>query len=473
MDTPTIAAIATPPGRGGVGIIKISGSNAVNIATRTFRHNQNSAKNTNCRTKKKHVTFQSHRLYYGHIIDPDTCDVLDEVLLSVMKAPRSYTREDVVEIQAHSGPAVMRNILSLVVREGARIAEPGEFTRRAFLNGRIDLTQAEAIIDLINARTDAAFKAATNQISGRLREVVESVYSHLSELLARIEAVIDFPEEMDDLIIDEKIETALRKKVTEPILNLIRNFKEAHIYRDGFDLAIVGRPNVGKSSLLNRLVEKDRVIVDAVPGTTRDIIDCAFQIHGIPVNIIDTAGIHATEDPVEKIGISKTQACIDDADLVMLVLDASEPLRETDHKIYEYCQIKSLIYVNNKIDLVKDTIDESRFIPEDWKAAAHIPVSALFGTGIDLLKKQIFSEIVDNPLQITSHSIIPNMRHHDALEKCGQNVKNITNGLRDHLPLELVAIDIHEAQEQLEAILGAHVGEDLLDRIFNQFCIGK
>ena len=473
MDTSTIAAIASPPGRGGIGIIKISGRESINIALRIFRHHKITTDTENSQNHSITTDLQSHRLYYGHIIDPEAGNILDEVLLSIMRAPRTYTREDVVEIQAHSGPAVMRNVLALVMREGARLAEPGEFTRRAFINGRIDLTQAEAVIDLISARTDTASQAATNQVFGRLRHDVERVHDNLTDLLVQIEAEIDFPEDVDDTFETLPVETYLREKVADPIYELICHYQEAHIYRDGFDLSIVGRPNVGKSSLLNRLVDKDKAIVNAIPGTTRDLVECSFQLKGIPVNVIDTAGIHSTEDPIEKIGISKTQACINNAQLIMLVLDASEPICAADHEVYDHCKNKPFIYVFNKIDLVNGTKNRPLTIPHHWKNAAKITASALVGTGIGELKNLIFNEVVDSPQSISSHSIIPNVRHHAALQQCHRHVLRVINGLRKNLPIELVAIDIRDALEQLGGIIGISIDTDVLDRIFSRFCIGK
>jgi tRNA modification GTPase len=473
MDTSTIAAIASPPGIGGIGIIKISGPDAINIALRTFRHHK-TASDTNRHPKQPVATdLQTHRLYYGHITDPETGNILDEVLLGIMRAPRTYTREDVVEIQGHSGPAVMRDVLALVIREGARLAEPGEFTRRAFINGRIDLTQAEAVIDLISARTDAASRAATNQVFGKLRHVVKRVHNNLTNLLVQIEAQIDFPEDVDDTLVTIAEDTVLHETIADPIGELIRHYQEGHIYRDGIDLSIVGRPNVGKSSLLNRLVGKDRAIVNPIPGTTRDLVECAFQFKGIPVNVIDTAGIHSTEDPIEKIGISKTKACIDNAQLNMLVLDASEPIGAADQKVYDHCKNKPFIYVLNKIDLVNGQKNTAFSIPLHWKNAAQISTSALKGTGIDELRDQIVGEVVESPQSTSSHSIIPNIRQYVALEKCSQNVLRIIDGLRQNNPPELIVIDIRDALDQLGGIIGLSVDIDVLDRIFSRFCIGK
>lgn len=333
MKTATIAAVATPPGTGGVGIIKISGPEALKIAATLFR----SCKNDNNpnraeRSDRFPINFQSHRLYYGHIVDPETEDHVDEVLLAVMRAPRSYTREDVVEIQAHAGAAVLRVILALVLRQGARMAEPGEFTQRAFLNGRIDLTQAEAVIDIINAKAETALKIANNQVSGQLKLAVENIRSILLDVLVQIEAAIDFPEDVSEILSSTGLETKLRREVAVPILDLMRHYRDGCIYRDGLKLAIVGRPNVGKSSLLNCLLKKERAIVNALPGTTRDLIEDSFQVQGVPVMITDTAGLHEAEDPVEKIGIQKARECLKTADLILQVIDGSEALTVDDHE---------------------------------------------------------------------------------------------------------------------------------------------
>ena len=470
MDTPTIVAIASPPGSGGIGIIKISGPDAIKIATHTFRQGKITSSDEFCSNRQCPPKFQSHRLYYGYIVDLPKCVVLDEVILIVMRAPRSYTCEDVVEIQAHSGPAVMRNILSLVIRQGARMAEPGEFTRRALLNGRIDLTQAEAVIDLINARTDTAFRAAANQVTGRLKKVIESARAGLTDILVQIEAGIDFPEDLAGIDTATSMAELLQKKVAEPIYKLIRSYQEAHIYRDGIELAIVGKPNVGKSSLLNCLIEKDRAIVNPLPGTTRDLIDGTFQLQGIPVNVTDTAGIHSTADPVEQIGITKTCQCIVESDLVLLVLDASETATDSDNQVYENCRDKPVISVINKIDLAPDT---TSLPPAHWKPAPRAPISALHSIGIDRLKTLILSMVMDDPQCAMSHSVIPNLRHHEALEKCYHNVQRSASGLQNQSPPELIAIDIREALDWLDVILGTRVDQDILDRIFSRFCIGK
>jgi tRNA modification GTPase len=293
----TIAAIATPGGRGGIGIIKISGLQSFPIARSIFRPADSDLRlgsPAEADPKFEQLEFESHRIYYGHIVDPDNGRPLDEVLVSTMKAPRTYTREDVVEINAHGGAVVLHAILKLVLKKGARFAEPGEFTKRAFLNGRIDLTQAEAVIDIINARTQKNLELATGQVTGRLRRMLVSVRGELTDLLTRLEAAIDFPEDVEELIDPGETARTVEKEVVTPLKRLIRNYIDGHIFRDGLSVAIVGRPNVGKSSLLNQLAKKDRAIVTAIPGTTRDIIEETLNIKGIPVIVSDTAGVHKT-----------------------------------------------------------------------------------------------------------------------------------------------------------------------------------
>ena len=308
-DTDTIAAIATAPGRGGIGIVKVSGKDAFTIAREVFRPSKKRADDALEQSRHdsggRGFPFETHRLYYGHIIDLDGGQIIDEVLLSAMRAPRTYTREDVVEINAHGGAMVLHAILKLVITRGARLAEPGEFTRRAFLNGRIDLTQAEAVIDVINARTQKNLALAAAQLSGKLKEQIALARNHLVGLLTHVEAVIDFPEEVEDLIHLQNTINSIQKGVLVPLKGLVQNYIDAHVFRDGISVAVVGRPNVGKSSLLNQLVKKDRAIVTDIPGTTRDIIEETLNIQGIPVIVSDTAGVQPTDNPIEKMGIER------------------------------------------------------------------------------------------------------------------------------------------------------------------------
>jgi tRNA modification GTPase len=474
MKTATIAAVATPPGTGGVGIIKISGPDAPRIAATLFR----SCKNDNkpCRADRGDclpINFQSHRLYYGHIVDPETEHDVDEVLVVVMRAPKSYTREDVVEIQAHAGAAALRVILSLVLRQGARMAEPGEFTQRAFLNGRIDLTQAEAVIDLINARTETALKIASNQVSGQLNLAVENIRSILLDALVYLEAAIDFPEDVSEILSSTELEARLRREVAAPIVDLMRNYREGCIYRDGLKLAIVGRPNVGKSSLLNCLLKKERAIVNAFPGTTRDLIEDSFQVQGVPVTITDTAGLHETENPVEKIGIQTARECLKTADLIIQVIDGSEELTADDHEIFKFCCGKPVIVVVNKIDLVIGRKTAAPLVPVNWGVLPAVEVSALYGNGIDFLEGRIADAVALKPRDVQHDSVIPNLRHQRALEKCHQNVSSAIKALQENRTIELVALDIQEAVGRLDEILGLNVDTDMVEQIFSRFCIGK
>jgi tRNA modification GTPase len=474
MKTATIAAVATPPGIGGVGIIKISGPEALKIAATLFRSCKNN--NNTCKADRGDclpINLQSHRLYYGHIVDPKTENNADEVLLAVMRAPHSYTREDVVEIQAHSGAAALRFILALVLRQGARMAEPGEFTQRAFMNGRIDLTQAEAVIDIINARTETALKIATNQVSGQLKLAVENIRSILLDVLIHIEAAIDFPEDVSEILSSTDLEAKLRREVAVPIVDLMRKYREGCIYRDGLKLAIVGRPNVGKSSLLNCLLKRERAIVNTLPGTTRDLIEDSFQVQGVPVTITDTAGLHEAEDPVEKIGIQKARECLKTADLILHVIDGSEELTVDDHEIFRFCCGKSIVVVVNKIDLAIGRKTGASLVPVNWDSPPTVEVSALYGDGIDCLKGRIADAVTVKPQDVQHDTVIPNLRHQKALEKCHQNVLSAINALGKNRTIELVALDIQEAVARFDEILGLNVDTDIFEQIFSRFCIGK
>ena len=475
MENTTIAAIATPGGRGGIGIIKISGSRALAIAAALFHpaasqsaiqfeHPGQSIDDSGDR-------FKSHRLHYGHIIDPGSQRVLDEVLLSVMKAPRSYTREDVVEINAHGGRIAVNAIFEAVLRQGARIAEPGEFTRRAFLNGRIDLIQAEAVIDAINARTEKSLHLATAQIRGTFSRSVEQIRQHLIGLLTRTEAVIDFPDDVDD-IIDSGTEIAeLEKEVLQPLQSLIQKHIDGNVLRDGLKVAVVGRPNVGKSSLLNCLVQKERAIVTAVPGTTRDAVEEAINMRGLPVRLVDTAGLHDTSDPIETIGIEKTIENFNRADLVLFLVEANRKLTAQDHKIFEQLQSKPTIVLVNKIDLVNS--QENVEIPASWSSFKCLRISALYDLGIEALKEEIAAiAFGKNPLEIET-DIVPNLRQKMLLEDALQAIQAMIGEFNNGQPVELIAIHLQDSIDALGQILGTTVKVDVLDEIFSRFCIGK
>jgi len=460
MDGSTIAAIATPAGTGGIGIVKISGKDAIDIAGRIFRRSGIGTTSS----------FQSHRLYHGHIIDPDTGRSIDEILLGVMRAPNTYTREDIVEINAHSGIVILKTIIEMLLRQGARLAEPGEFTKRAFLNGRIDLTQAEAVIDIISAKTDKSLKSAAIHLKGKMGSRVAGIRCNVMEILAESEAAIDFPDDLETGNHLEKAAQTLRDRVIAPLESLIDKYNSGHVFRDGIEMIIIGRPNVGKSSLMNRLLEKDRVIVTAIPGTTRDVIQEAVNIQGIPVTLADSAGLHRSEDPVEVIGMNKTQSQMADSELVLLLIDAGTGLTDEDSDVYEKAKHKRILLVVNKIDLLKE--GESFKTPDKWNVADTVEISALYGAGMDKLKAAISKLVVGSDARDPETSVIPSLRHKVALEKARQAAVVGENNLKDGA-LELIAIDLTAALDALGEIIGVTDKTELLDEIFSRFCIGK
>ena len=471
MEYDTIAAVATPPGTGGIGIIKISGKDAFSIAEAIFQRFHavpHVAPDEPC---DHGFPLKSHRLYYGHIVHPATQKVLDEVLLTVMKAPLTYTREDVVEINSHSGPVVLASIVDLVVKSGARLADPGEFTKRAYLSGRIDLTQAEAVIDIINSRTEMSLEIAMAQIKGGLKHRVESIRSSLLNILTEIEAAIDFPEDIEDGVDEKSIVNILEQNIIVELSNMVDQYENMHFFRDGFKMIVLGRPNVGKSSLMNRLVQEDRAIVTPIPGTTRDIIEETLNIRGIPYVIADSAGLHETRDPVEIIGMEKTQGYLQGADLVLFMIDATDPFTAEDQKIYQSIKDKRVILVVNKIDLVKDDFDIN--VPSGWGILPASKISALYGNGLNTLKNVISQHTIGDAHIERKDTVIPNLRHKNALLKSLELSISAKDEIRKGTSFELIAIDIQEAMARLGEIIGVTVKEDVVDHIFSRFCIGK
>ena len=475
MERSTIAAIATPAGRGGIGIVKISGPAAIKIASAVFSPSGSlsdsdrpaSRFDSFCAGKKP----PSHSLFHGHIIDPKTRHVLDEVLLGVMKAPNTYTREDVVEINAHAGGVILSAVLELVLQNGARMARPGEFTQRAYLNGRIDLAQAEAVIDLINARTEKELLIASRHLDGDMGKAVETLRRQLRDILVEIEAVIDFPEEMGDGFDFKKEKDILQKEVINNINDLIDRYRRAQVYREGLRIVIIGKPNVGKSSLMNRLLQRDRVIVTAVPGTTRDSIEETINLHGIPVILTDTAGLHDTEDPIELLGIKKVHEYIEKAEMLLFVVDLSETLTKQDRDIYRKIKRKEIILVQNKADLVPADFDMD--MPQSWKFGHKIRTSALYNQGLDQLRNAIEKNGLREEKIDLSDQIIPNLRQRQALEKSLSAAMSAHKGFDAQLSPELVAIEIKEALNVLGEISGTTASDEILDQIFSRFCVGK
>lgn len=454
----TIAAIATNIGESGVSIIRVSGNKALSIVSSIFK-----GKNT-----RKLDDIKTYTLRYGFIIDKESGEELDEVIVSYMKGPKSFTAEDTVEINCHGGVIVTRRILEEVIKAGARLAEPGEFTKRAFLNGRIDLSQAEAVIDIITAKTELSAKSALEQSGGKLSREIMKLRDKLLEVIAHIEATVDYPE--DDL---EEVTADKSKKNINGIINeideLLASADEGKILREGLSTVIVGKPNVGKSSILNALLMETRAIVTDVPGTTRDIIEEYINIDGIPIKIVDTAGIRDTEDIVEKIGVERSKEKIVSADLIVLVLDISRKLSDEDKEIIEYIKDKKYIVLLNKIDLEfkidKDDLKElnSNYI---------IKVSAKTGEGLDRFKeavKELFfkGEVKSKEIMIT------NTRHKEALIRAKENLNAANSVLDNTFAIDLASIDLRNAWKQLGDITGDTVEEDIIDKIFSKFCLGK
>ncbi|MBW1859044.1 MAG: tRNA uridine-5-carboxymethylaminomethyl(34) synthesis GTPase MnmE [Deltaproteobacteria bacterium] len=459
MDSDTIAAIATPPGAGGIGVVKISGPRAISIALPLLH------------PPKDLHRLQSHHLYYGSIIDPEAKRSLDEVLFSVMRAPNTYTREDVVEIQAHGSRCGLGAILELVLKRGARLADPGEFTKRAFLNGRLDLSRAEAVIDLVNAQTAEGLELAARQLEGHLLESIEAIRAPLEMIRVEVEAAIDFPEDVEDIIRPDVFADTMTREVITPLEELLDHYDEGHVYREGIAATIVGRPNVGKSSLMNRLLQKERAIVTAIPGTTRDFIEETVNIGGVPLRLIDTAGLHDTESDLEAAGIRFTRQQLDEADLVLFMVDCSIPLSGEDVRIYDLVRRRKAILVINKIDLGDGHV--VRAIVERLGGLSWVEISALYNQGIEKLKAAIFGEVTHQRGTSDLPSVVPNLRHKLAIERGLTAGREAVEGFRTQRPPELVAVDLKEAVDALGEITGIVTTEEMLDQIFSRFCVGK
>jgi len=474
MADDTITAIATSAGRGGIGIVKISGERAIPIASAIFQPaDHRRAAEVRRETEQNDLSWMvSHRLYLGHIVDRQNDRIVDEVLLSLMRAPASYTREDVVEINTHGGPLAMQSILKLVIAQGARLAEPGEFTRRAFLNGRIDLTRAEAVADLINARSERALCAAAAQLDGQLQRKIKAVRQAVIDLLTQLEAGIDFPEAADELPDPATLVQAVRTRIIEPVRQLIRYYDEAHILRDGLQVAVVGKPNVGKSSLLNQMVQQNRAIVTDIPGTTRDVVTESLNLGGIPVTISDTAGVQSSRNPVEMIGIQKTMEQIERCDLVLFLVEAHLPLGEADVSLFGRIKHRPHLVIYNKMDLTNGK-PSGGSVPEDMIQSPHLEISALSGEGIDDLKARILELTAGEASVDLNPVVIPNLRHKKLLDAAVLAAEALYNDLQNNAAPELLAVHAGEILRLSEEILGIAVKADILEQVFERFCIGK
>jgi len=457
-DEDTIAAISTPLGEGGIGIVRISGGKSFDMARRIFV------------PVSEMENIKSRKLYLGHIVDPEKGERIDEVLTVFFRSPHTYTREDMVEINCHGGLIAQKKILELALKSGARLAEPGEFTKRAFLNGRIDLSQAEAVIDIIRSKTERALIMANRQLAGGLSEKIGSIRSKLLAIMAHIEANIDFPEddipEADPVYIKNEIQ-----KSKHEIEYLIKDAGSGKIFREGLSTLILGRTNVGKSSLLNALLREERAIVTDVPGTTRDIIEEYINIKGIPVKVIDTAGIRETGDPVERIGVDRAKKYLKEAEMVLLVLDASEEITDEDSNIFEMVKDKFTIIVINKTDLPSKFDEEEikRLLP----AKKILKISVLKGQGLEELKDEIYDSVVERIGPIDENTIIAGERQKQAMEAAAKSLERALESMESGMPVEVLEIDIRESWEKLGEITGDTVSEDIINAIFENYCIGK
>lgn len=448
----TITAIATPLGEGAIGIVRISGSKALAIIKKIFK-----GKNLD--------DVPSHTINYGHIVENGA--IIDEVMVSVMRAPKTFTREDVIEINTHGGVAVTNEILQLVLRSGARMADPGEFTKRAFLNGRVDLAQAEAVMDLIRAKTDKAMAVAVQQLDGSLSNLINNTRQEILNTLAQVEVNIDYPE-YDDV---EEMTTALMREKTQEFENLLTNLlktaRRGKILREGLSTAIIGRPNVGKSSLLNNLLREEKAIVTDIEGTTRDVIEEYVNIKGVPLKLIDTAGIRETDDLVEKIGVERSKKALEEADLVLLVLNSAEKLTDQDRTLLEISQNSNRLILLNKTDLPEQI--ETDQLPEDC-----IKISVIKNQNIDVIEERINKLFFDNAAIVEKDATyLSNARHISLIEKALKSLQAVNDGLELGMPVDLLQVDMTRTWEILGEITGDAAPNELITQLFSQFCLGK
>lgn len=457
----TIVAISTPLGEGAIAIVRLSGEEAITITDKVFRSPSG----------KKLKEAPSHTIHYGHLIEPNTESTIEEVMVSVMKAPKTFTREDVVEINCHGGLVAVNRVLALILKEGARLAEPGEFTKRAFLNGRIDLSQAEAVIDLIRAKTDRAMNVALHQMDGKLSRLIGQLRQALLETLAQVEVNIDYPEydDVEEVTIPLMIEKGTWVK--EEIEKLLRTSSQGKILREGLSTVIVGRPNVGKSSLLNSLVQENKAIVTDIAGTTRDIIEEYVNVRGVPLRLVDTAGIRETEDIVERIGVERSRQVLKEADLILLVLNHSEELSIEDERLFETVQGMDTIVVVNKTDLPQK-IDLTKVQALAGNAQI-VTTSLLQEEGVDELEQAIASLFFEGGLETGDLTYVSNARHIALLHSALATIEDAIDAAEQGVPVDMIQIDVIRTWEILGEIIGDTVQESLINQLFSQFCLGK
>jgi tRNA modification GTPase len=455
----TIAAISTAPGVGGIGIVRVTGSQAIEIVEKCFRS-----------LKKKRLSeMQSHTIHYGHIINEEE-KAIDEVLVMLMKAPHTFTREDVVEINCHGGPVPLEAVLMQIIKNGARLAENGEFTKRAFLNGRIDLSQVEAIMDVIEAKTELSLSMAMNQLEGNLSEIIHSFKDRLMQIIAQIEVSIDYPEYEEAESITKNYYEEINLLLGE-LKELLNTADTGKMLKEGVKTAIIGQPNVGKSSLLNALLRENKAIVTDIPGTTRDIVEAYLNIDGIPFQLLDTAGIRETCDIVEKIGVERSLNALEEADLILMLLDSSRPLDREEQKLLNVLRDKHVIYVYNKVDLNCKILVETDHNPSIIQPI--IQISAKFHQGLDGLKKLMKEHVLGGKVQVANRATISNRRQKESLIKAIESLEKVKNALEIGMTEDFIAIDLHDAYGHLGMIVGEELKEEIIDQLFSRFCLGK
>ena len=459
MDFDTITSISTPMGEGAIGIVRLSGPEAVEIGDKLYKG------------KKKLKDVPSHTINYGHIIDPETDEVVEEVMISVLRAPKTFTREDIIEINCHGGILTINRILELTMTHGARMAEPGEYTKRAFLNGRIDLSQAEAVMDFIRSKTDRASKVAMNQIEGRLSDLIKRQRQSILEILAQVEVNIDYPEYDDVEDATTEFLLAQSKKIKNEINQLLETGTQGKIMREGLSTVIVGKPNVGKSSMLNNLIQDNKAIVTEVAGTTRDVLEEYVNVRGVPLRLVDTAGIRDTEDIVEKIGVERSRKALSEADLILFVLNNNEPLTDEDRTLYEVIKNEDAIVIVNKTDLERRLdIEEVKTMIGDTSL---IQTSMLKQEGIDELELQIRDLFFGGEVQNQDMTYVSNSRHISLLKQARQTIQDAIDAAEAGIPMDMVQIDLTRTWEILGEIIGESASDELINQLFSQFCLGK